>query len=58
MALDYVRDGDGFVVTKLDRLARSVGDLLNIVERLEGFCRKAVRWSLKTGQAAKRECSL
>jgi DNA invertase Pin-like site-specific DNA recombinase len=34
-ALDYVRDGDGFVVTKLDRLARSVGDLLNIVARLE-----------------------
>jgi DNA invertase Pin-like site-specific DNA recombinase len=34
-ALGYVRDGDGFVVTKLDRLARSVGDLLNIVARLE-----------------------
>jgi DNA invertase Pin-like site-specific DNA recombinase len=33
-ALDYVRDGDGFVVTKLDRRARSVGDLLNIVSRL------------------------
>jgi DNA invertase Pin-like site-specific DNA recombinase len=35
VALDYVRDGDGFVVTKLDRLARSVVDLLNIVKRLE-----------------------
>jgi DNA invertase Pin-like site-specific DNA recombinase len=34
-ALDYVRDGDQFVVTKLDRLARSVGDLLTIVARLE-----------------------
>src|SRR5277367_1581017 len=34
-ALDFCRDGDGFVVTKLDRLARSVGDLLNIVARLE-----------------------
>ena len=34
-ALDYVREGDGFVVTKLDRLARSVGDLLSIVARLE-----------------------
>ena len=34
-ALDFCRDGDGFVVTKLDRLARSVGDLLNIVNRLE-----------------------
>jgi DNA invertase Pin-like site-specific DNA recombinase len=34
-ALDYVREGDQFSVTKLDRLARSVGDLLAIVERLE-----------------------
>jgi DNA invertase Pin-like site-specific DNA recombinase len=32
-ALDYVREreGDSLVVTKLDRLARSVGDLLNSV---------------------------
>jgi DNA invertase Pin-like site-specific DNA recombinase len=34
-ALDYVRDGESLVVTKLDRLARSVGDLLNIVSLLE-----------------------
>ena len=34
-ALDYVREGDTFAVTKLDRLARSVGDLLAIVARLE-----------------------
>ena len=34
-ALDYVRKGDTFTVTKLDRLARSVGDLLEIVARLE-----------------------
>ena len=34
-ALDYVREGDTLVVTKLDRLARSVGDLLTIVGRLE-----------------------
>ena len=34
-ALDYVREGDAFIVTKLDRLARSVGDLLLIVARLE-----------------------
>src|SRR6476660_7645003 len=33
-ALDYVREGDSFTVTKLDRLARSVGDLLAIVARL------------------------
>ena len=35
LALDYVRDGDTLTVTKLDRLARSVGDLLEIVARLE-----------------------
>jgi DNA invertase Pin-like site-specific DNA recombinase len=34
-ALDYVREGDQFVCSKLDRLARSVGDLLEIVARLE-----------------------
>jgi DNA invertase Pin-like site-specific DNA recombinase len=34
-ALDFCREGDGFVVTKLDRLARSVADLLSIVNRLE-----------------------
>ena len=34
-ALDFVREGDTLVVTKLDRLARSVADLLSIVERLE-----------------------
>ena len=35
-ALDYVRDGDTLIVTKLDRLARSVPDLLAMVARLEG----------------------
>ena len=34
-ALDYVREGDTLTVTKLDRLARSFGDLLEIVARLE-----------------------
>jgi DNA invertase Pin-like site-specific DNA recombinase len=33
--LDFVREGDQFVCTKIDRLARSVGDLLAIVARLE-----------------------
>jgi DNA invertase Pin-like site-specific DNA recombinase len=33
-ALDYVRNGDVLVVTKLDRLARSIRDLCNIVDRL------------------------
>lgn len=34
-ALDYVREGDTLVVTRLDRLARSVGDLFGIIERLQ-----------------------
>src|SRR5450755_2759416 len=34
-ALDYVREGDTLIVTKLDRLARSVPDLLAMVTRLE-----------------------
>jgi DNA invertase Pin-like site-specific DNA recombinase len=34
MALDFVREGDTLVVTRLDRLARSVGDLHRIVEML------------------------
>ncbi|MFA9200023.1 MAG: recombinase family protein [Cypionkella sp.] len=33
--LDYVREGDTLVVTRLDRLARSVGDLFQIIERLQ-----------------------
>jgi len=35
VALDHVSEGDSFRVTKLDGLARSVGDLLAIVARLE-----------------------
>ncbi len=35
-ALDYVREGDTFVVTKPDRLARSTKDLLTILDALEG----------------------
>ena len=34
-ALDYLRDGDALTVTKIDRLARSVGDLCGIVARIE-----------------------
>lgn len=34
-ALEFSREGDTLAVTKLDRLARSVADLLSIVARLE-----------------------
>jgi len=33
--MDYVREGDTLVVTKLDRLARSLPDLINIGEQLD-----------------------
>lgn len=35
-ALDYVREGDTLVVTKLDRLARSTAHLADILRELEG----------------------
>lgn len=34
-ALDFVREGDVMVVTRLDRLARSTSHLLSIVEKLD-----------------------
>lgn len=34
LALDYVREGDVLVVTRLDRLARSMTDLREMVDRL------------------------
>ena len=34
-AIDYVREGDVFIITKLDRLARSMGDLWATVRKLE-----------------------
>jgi DNA invertase Pin-like site-specific DNA recombinase len=35
LALDYLRAGDALALTKIDRLARSVGDLCNIVKQIE-----------------------
>ncbi|NFV81898.1 recombinase family protein [Magnetospirillum aberrantis] len=35
LALDFVREGDVLIVTKLDRLARSVSHLLQITQTLE-----------------------
>ena len=34
--LDFLREGDTLLVTRIDRLARSVGDLEDIVKTLEG----------------------
>ncbi|SFJ15027.1 Site-specific DNA recombinase [Phyllobacterium sp. CL33Tsu] len=46
--LDYVREGDTLLVTKLDRLARSAVDLLNIVQEMQakGVAFKALDQSL------------
>lgn len=35
-AMDYVREGDTLVVTKIDRMARSTSDMLALVTRLQG----------------------
>ena len=34
-AIDFAREGDRLIVTKIDRLARSVADLLTIIHTLE-----------------------
>lgn len=34
-AIEFIREGDTLIVTKLDRLARSVTDLMKIVQELE-----------------------
>ena len=35
-ALEFMREGDVLVVTKLDRLAKSITDLMRIIQALEG----------------------
>ena len=34
-ALDFIREGDTLIITKLDRLARSTQDLLDIADRVK-----------------------
>jgi DNA invertase Pin-like site-specific DNA recombinase len=50
-AIDFARDGDTLVVTKLDRLARSVANACEIVERLQkkGVALKVLAMGLDTG---------
>lgn len=52
-ALDYCRDGDTLVVTKLDRLARSTAHLLEVVQALQGkgTALRVQDMSLDTGTA-------
>jgi DNA invertase Pin-like site-specific DNA recombinase len=53
MALDFVREGDTLVVCKLDRLARSVQHLCEIVDTLQkkGTTLKILNIGLDTGTA-------
>ena len=50
-ALDFLREGDVLVVTKLDRLARSVKHLLDITERLaaKGAALRIIGMGIDTG---------
>lgn len=52
-ALDFIRKGDTLVVTKLDRLARSVAHLLEILELVEekGAALRILSMGIDTGTA-------
>ncbi|MHB2205666.1 recombinase family protein [Methylobacterium sp. CM6257] len=52
--LEFVRKGDTIVVTRIDRLARSIGDLQDIVRTLKakGATLKATEQPIDTGTAA------
>ncbi len=52
--LDFLRRGDALVVTRVDRLARSIGDLQDIVRLLKerGVSLKATEQPIDTGTAA------
>lgn len=53
-ALDFIREGDTFLVTRIDRLARSVGDLEAIVAKVKakGAYLKAVEQPIDTSTPA------
>ena len=55
-ALDFVRDGDEFYVTRLDRCSRSVKDLHEIIDRLnaKGVSFKATEQDLDTSTSTGR----
>lgn len=54
LLLQFLRDGDTLVVTRVDRLARSLRDLQNIVHELKGrgVALKATEQPIDTGTAA------
>ena len=52
--MDFMRPGDQLVVTRVDRLARSIGDLQDIVRalRAKGVTLRATEQPIDTGTAA------
>src|ERR1700716_4297972 len=52
--LDFIREGDTLVVTRIDRLARSIGDLQDIVRSLKvkGVALRATEQPIDTSTAA------
>ena len=54
--LDFLRAGDSLVVTRIDRLARSIADLSQIVSKLEskGIALKATEQPIDTSTPAGR----
>jgi DNA invertase Pin-like site-specific DNA recombinase len=52
--LDFIRKGDTLVVTRVDRLARSIGDLQDIVRALKakGAALRATEQAIDTSTAA------
>jgi DNA invertase Pin-like site-specific DNA recombinase len=53
-AIDFAREGDVFVVTKIDRLARSLPHLLQVIERLErkGVALRILSMNIDTSTAS------
>ena len=54
LLLDFAREGDEIVVTRIDRLARSIGDLQDIVRLLKvrGVALRATEQPIDTSTAA------
>ena len=52
-ALDFIREGDTLVVTKLDRLARSIRDLMTVIDAVKskGATLRILAMNLDTGTA-------
>ncbi len=59
MLLDFLRAGDTLIVTRIDRLARSLKDLQDIVHDLKarGVALKATEQPIDTGTAAGKALS-